>query len=498
MFVKTPVKARMLTKLAAFVLAVVLLVPGCGRNMNPAHEALVIPEEVYKLDIDYCGLYVWYRADDVVTDREERSRFLDICNNGRNIWGKDVNEIYIYIELPEYEQNEIADFISSAEGIDVYILSSAGIWCSPVTEDEVDEHGRIIRKTLVDGSQAWIEGVKDYQRSHPDSQFRGLHLDFEYSYLYWSADPEHYARFVRYYCDFIDRCRDELPDMEIGIDVTCAWADWEIESEEYSLEKLVERVDYVNIMAYRDKAGDVDAEDTVEHFARQWIELLKDVDKRFMIAIETSEFDGTPSQEGLVPPQPEKVTVFEERARINEHMARIADNYNQCCPELFRGEALHYYQSSIQTWQIIDRDYFSNPPEPQIMLNGRVLSEDQPAEVVTGEQAKVTVPLVRSEDFSDRKVEVKIETFKGGSEKGNQMKEVVDFLPGESIKEAVFRLTFQSAGQYDVLVTAWDIDFNTLDGKDRVTRQTHSYRSGGRGSPVILDSTILESAIKVI
>lgn len=482
------------TLLAAITLATVLLVPGCKKKSASIKGP--IPEEVMELSIGYCGLYVWYRADEVITDRKERNRFFNICNNGRNIWGKNINEVYLYVDLLELDNNQVADFINSADGIDVYMLSSAGIWCSPVDEWEVDEDGKNIRRTLLEESQVWINRVKDYQQSYPNGKFKGLHLDFEYSYTYWDADPEHYARFVEYYCDFIDRCRSELPDITIGIDVTCSWPSWEIKDREYNMEKLAEKADYVNIMAYRDKAGNVQEEGSVEHFAQQWVELLKRVEKEFMISIETQEFDTTPDAEEFVPGQPEYLTVFEERENLNGLMTEIAVGYGRDCPELFRGEALHYYQSSIQTWQIIGRDYSSNPPEAQVKINGGIISEDDPVEVVKGERVQIAVPLVRSEDFSERKVKVRLETKKEDSEEVIQAEKVVDIGPGETIKEAVFPQTFESTGEYDLLVSVWDIDLNTFDNEDRITRKTRLY-GWERDPAVVLDFCVLKGAIKV-
>lgn len=493
-----PGKTERLFRASAVTLAAVIVLAGCGGGKETRRELMLIPEEIQELDIDYCGLYVWYRADEVMTELEDRNRFLDICNNGREIWGKDINEIYMYVDLSEYGQGAVADFIDRAQGIDVYILSSAGVWCCPVGEDVVNESGDSLRQTMVEESQAWIEEIKRYQLNNPDSGFRGLHLDFEYDFLGWKADPEHYARFIGYYCAFLDRCRRELPGMTIGIDVTCAWADWELESAEYDLEDLARRVDYMNIMAYRDEAGDGGGrEETVRDFAGSWVELLKAIDKDFMIAVEASEFDAAPGQDSFEPLHPEKATVFEERERINEFMGAIADGYNRDCPDLFRGEALHYYQS-IQLWQIMERDYSSGHPQPVIELDGKTLLEGEPVEVARGREVLVSVPLVRSEDFSDRKVKVDLETFKRNADEGNRMEQVVDFTPGESAKSATFQLSFESTGIYDLLVTVWDIDFNTLDQVDRVTRLTHSYRAGDANPPEILDSSLLEGSVLVI
>lgn len=164
--------------------------------------------------------------------------------------------------------------------------------------------------------------------------------------------------------------------MSLSIDVGTSWAD-----ELYDLKNLigVPDLDYITIMAYRDRASEI-----IE-LANKVTTIAQEKNKPFAISVETQEFKGIFENGNFKPELPEHITFFEEGQRyFQQELKKLEQNYRD--NELFKGIMIHFYQSSFSPWHII-----TNVTWPSGEFN-------------IGDIVKVTVKLRTNDNFAERPI----------------------------------------------------------------------------------------------
>lgn len=379
------------------------------------------------------GLYVWGFSGEIITNKSKRDRFFDLCRE------EGIKTIFISLNESLLMNPSCREFVKIAKNdknLQVHAMIG-GNW-SAGDADKIDP---------------FIRAVLKYNAENPDYKFDGIHLDFE---------PGNGKKdFLVEYTEKIKGIKNRLSyegetilsqGMSLSIDVGTSWAD-----ELYDLKNLigVPDLDYITIMAYRDRASEI-----IE-LAIKVTTIAQEKNKPFVISVETQEFKGIFENGNFKPELPEHITFFEEGQRyFQQELKKLEQNYRD--NELFKGIMIHFYQSSFSPWHII-----TDVTWPSGEFN-------------IGDIVKVAVKLRTNDNFAERPIGIGLSVR---DEEGNIYPD--DFLDrnldedtskiiiigGNEEKEV--ELTWRvpevaEVGWYDITVAAWDIDYNENDSHDSI------------------------------
>ena len=369
------------------------------------------------------GIYVWGFSTEFFKNENERERFFNLIKNDG------IKTAFLSIDESLFADPACKEFVKEAnENLQVHAMIGAN-W-SAGDADKIDP---------------FVRAVLKYNAENPDYMFSGIHLD---------AEPRDYPL-----KDFLGEYKEKLIDMKtrlnyngetissqkmaLSIDVGCWWA-----NEPNDLKDLigVPDLDYITIMAYRDNATDIIG------LANKVTSIAQEKGKPFVISLETQE--GVLKDGDFKPDQP--VTFFEEgQCELQQELEKLEENYKD--DELFKGFAIHYYQSSFTPWHIITDVIWPS------------------GEFNIGDSVKVIVKLRTSDNFNERPVGIglSVRDKKGNVYPDNFLGLGLDkdtskiiLMGGEDEKEV--ELTWRvpkvaEEGWYDITVAAWDIDLNEAE-----------------------------------
>ncbi|KOS62573.1 amidase [Lysinibacillus sp. FJAT-14222] len=230
---------------------------------------------------------------------------------------KHVNKLYLQIN------NDIASsyyksFIdqASAKGIKVYALDGAASW--------VSAEGYQMQDQLFD----WLHTYNE--NAAATEQFSGVHLDVEpYLNSGWSSNQ---VKTIESYQALLTRAKENTDQLQLPLEVDMPfWFDEIKYNNQFGqgllAEWVIDQVESVSIMAYRDAAKDIIK--IVEHE----INYAQKVNKSIVIGVETGASD-----EG------QNITFYDDgESYMNKQLAQVHKNYAK--KTSYNGFAIHHVDS---------------------------------------------------------------------------------------------------------------------------------------------------------
>jgi|GEM_PF-2608002 len=267
------------------------------------------------------GTWQWDSA--IITVPAEREAFFDFAAERR------IDRVFAHVWAPlgTADEPEIMDFVAdaAARGIATELLAGDPLWA------RADHHADAI--AFADAAVAVAQSV-----GGPDPA--ALHFDIEpYILSEWSTDREGLAN---QYLDVLEALASIAHDagMEIVVD-TPFWFDTIDVSRDGApvrplSELVLDRVDRVVVLAFRDTAG------LIEDFGSDEIAYAGAIGKQVILAVETQDIVNLTGE-------PEWVTFFEEgAAALEDALTQVRDDLNGDAG--YGGLAVHHYES----WAALD------------------------------------------------------------------------------------------------------------------------------------------------
>lgn len=226
------------------------------------------------------------------------------------------NTVFVQID-PHVELAEYAHFIerATAQHIAVYALDGSPAW---VTDDEL--------------FYDYFQWLRDYMNRYADAPFQGIHLDVEpYLHPNWHDDT---ALVVEQFQTMVVRAQQQAASLNLPIEVDLPfWFDEVAYKNEFGegnvAQWVIEQLDGVTIMAYRNNAEDII--DITKHE----LQFAQKAKKPLTIAIETMASD-----EG------DFVSFYgQDETYVNEQLRAISKAVRG---RSFAGFAIHHYSSFKQ------------------------------------------------------------------------------------------------------------------------------------------------------
>lgn len=233
---------------------------------------------------------------------------------------KKVNKVYVQIDQ-DISMNVYRSFIQKAKAKDIriYVLDGSAEWVAP--------RGYMNQNQLMN----WL---KSYQKGSTTLQkFSGIHLDIEpYLYSGWTRNN---AQTITSYQELILKAKSSSTSLHLPFEVDLPfWFDEILYNNKYGkgtlAEWVIQQVDSVTIMAYRDSAA------LIINIIQNEIGYAERYNKSLVIGVETGKTD-----EGS------QISFFEEgESRMNQELAIVQDYYKQFSS--FNGVAVHHVGSWME------------------------------------------------------------------------------------------------------------------------------------------------------
>lgn len=230
---------------------------------------------------------------------------------------KQVNKLYLQINS-DIASNYYKSFIdkATAKGIKVYALDGSASW--------VSTEGYKMQNQLFDWLQTYNENAATTE------QFSGVHLDVEpYLNSGWSSNQ---AKTIESYQALLSRAKGDTDRLQLPLEVDMPfWFDEITYKNQFGkgllADWVIDQVESVSIMAYRDAAKDII--NIVEHE----INYAKKVKKSIVIGVETGATD-----EG------NNITFYDDgEAYMNKQLAQVHQHYAN--KKSYNGFAIHHVDS---------------------------------------------------------------------------------------------------------------------------------------------------------
>lgn len=232
---------------------------------------------------------------------------------------KGISKLYLQINR-DIASNDYKSFIGKAttKGIKVYALDGSPSW--------VSADGRNMNDELMDWITSYNNNAASFER------FVGIHLDVEpYLNSGWRMNQ---AQTIQSYQALLIKAKEDANHIQVPLEVDIPfWFDEVIYRNPYGLgllsEWVIDRVDSVTIMAYRDSAKEI------SKIVKNEIVYAEKVNKSIVVGVETSASD-----EG------QNITFYEEgEARMNEQLALVRRHYAKKAS--YQGVAIHH----VEDWR---------------------------------------------------------------------------------------------------------------------------------------------------
>ncbi len=230
---------------------------------------------------------------------------------------KHVNKLYLQFNndiASSYYKSFIAK--ATAKGMKVYVLDGAESW--------VSAQGYIMQDQLFEWLHTYNENVA------PSEQFSGVHLDVEpYLNIGWSLNQ---AQTIESYQALLTRAKEETDQLQLPLEVDMPfWFDEITYSNQFGngllAEWVIDHVESVTIMAYRDTASNI------IKIVEQEINYAKKVNKSIVIGVETETSD-----EG------KNITFYDDgEAYMNKQLTQVHEHYAN--KTSYNGFAIHHVDS---------------------------------------------------------------------------------------------------------------------------------------------------------
>ncbi|MGE7947657.1 amidase [Lysinibacillus sp. NPDC093688] len=230
---------------------------------------------------------------------------------------KQVKKLYLQINS-DIASNDYKSFINKAttKGIKVYALDGAASW--------VSEEGYNMQDQLFEWLHTYNGNAATTER------FSGVHLDVEpYLNSGWSSNQ---VKTIESYQALLTRAKGDTDQLQLPLEVDMPfWFDEVSYNNQFGqgllADWVIDQVESVSIMAYRDAAKDIIK--IVEHE----IDYAKKVNKSIVIGVETGASD-----EG------EKITFYDDgEAYMNKQLAQVQKQYAN--KTSYNGFAIHHVDS---------------------------------------------------------------------------------------------------------------------------------------------------------
>lgn len=231
-----------------------------------------------------------------------------------------INEVYLQVNS-DVSKRHYRNFIekSSENGIEIYALDGAPNWILEENQYKVDE---------------FFDWVNNYNNTSSSNQkFSGIHLDVEpYALPAWKEDKQNVVLLYQNYINYAKDKSSEL-GLSFGVDLPF-WFDGvefsNIHGEGNVAKWVLEKVDSVNIMAYRDKAG------KIVSCAIDELQWAKELGKKLVISVHIGK-----SSEG------DSVTFYEEG---KDYMYAELETVREICIEsgYTPNIAIHYLEKLME------------------------------------------------------------------------------------------------------------------------------------------------------
>ncbi|MFC9538881.1 amidase [Lysinibacillus sp. NPDC056959] len=231
--------------------------------------------------------------------------------------GKQVKKLYLQINS-DIASNDYKSFINKAttKGIKVYALDGSASW--------VSADGYKMQDQLFD----WIQSYNE--NAAVTEQFSGVHLDVEpYLNSSWSSNQE---KTIESYQALLTRAKGSTEQLQLPLEADMPfWFDEVSYNNQFGqgllADWVIDQVESVSIMAYRDAAKDIIK--IVEHE----IDYAKKVNKSIVIGVETGASD-----EG------KNITFYDDgEAYMNKQLAQVHKQYAN--KTSYNGFAIHHVDS---------------------------------------------------------------------------------------------------------------------------------------------------------
>ncbi|OXS73498.1 amidase [Lysinibacillus sp. KCTC 33748] len=231
--------------------------------------------------------------------------------------GKQVKKLYLQINS-DIASDDYKSFINKAttKGIKVYALDGSASW--------VSADGYKMQDQLFDWIQSYNENAAATER------FSGVHLDVEpYLNSGWSSNQE---KTIESYQALLTRAKGNTEQLQLPLEADMPfWFDEVSYNNQFGsgllADWVIDQVESVSIMAYRDSAKDIIK--IVEHE----INYAKKVNKSIVIGVETGASD-----EG------KNITFYDNgEAYMNKQLAQVHKQYAN--KTSYNGFAIHYVDS---------------------------------------------------------------------------------------------------------------------------------------------------------
>lgn len=251
----------------------------------------------------------WLWSTSMIVNNEART--LEFLEN------KKINKVYLQIDC-NISSSVYQDFIEKSliKGIKVYALDGSPIWVSSEGYQKQDQ------------LMAWLGSYQ--QKSATHQQFAGIHLDVEpYLNSGWETNRE---QTIKLYQDLLIRAKEHATHLGLPLEVDMPfWFDGISYSNQYGdgilAEWVIDQVESVTIMAYRDTAAKI-----VEKVESE-IAYAEKVNRSIVVGVETDA-----SNEG------QKITFYEEGEEyMNEQLALVQNSLRD--RTAFNGIAIHHVDS---------------------------------------------------------------------------------------------------------------------------------------------------------
>jgi len=267
----------------------------------------VTSEEVDAMVIGDKATWLWDTSI-IIEDQENILLFLE---------NQHVNKVYLQIN-PDIASDIYKHFIShaAASGIRIYALDGAASWVSAEGNQNLND---------------LFNWVSTYNNDSAESeQFSGVHLDVEpYLNSGWSFDQ---MQTIESYQALLMQAREKANQIQLPLEVDMPfWFDDIHFNNSFGkgllAEWVIDQVDSVTIMAYRDKAKDIIA------IVKHELAYAKKVNKSIVVGVETGA-----SEEG------ENITFYENgEVYMNEQLSLVQQHYRN--NTAFHGMAIHYVEN---------------------------------------------------------------------------------------------------------------------------------------------------------
>ncbi|KOP78343.1 amidase [Lysinibacillus sp. FJAT-14745] len=230
---------------------------------------------------------------------------------------KHINKLYLQINS-DIASNYYKSFIdkATAKGIKVYALDGSASW--------VSAEGYEMQDQLFD----WLHTYNE--NAAATEQFSGVHLDVEpYLNSGWSLNQ---GNTIESYQALLTKAKEGTEQLQIPLEVDMPfWFDEIAFSNQYGngilAEWVIDQVNSVSIMAYRDTAKDI------IKIVENEIEYAQKVNKSVVIGVETGASD-----EG------KNITFYDNgEAYMNKQLARVHQHYAN--KTSYSGFAIHHVDS---------------------------------------------------------------------------------------------------------------------------------------------------------